>query len=125
MSPFKGLDLVWVPVTHMERAVGFYRDVLGFHVVQVSPFWSTLRCGDLTLGLHGPDCARDREPDRAGWVVCLVTDDVEGVRNRLSVAGAAHEATLHETPRGYVLSFWDPDGNHLQAIQLKGEEPGP
>ena len=37
----------------MNRAVRFYRDVMGLEEVFVSNFWSELRHGDAIIGLYG------------------------------------------------------------------------
>lgn len=37
----------------MERAVGFYRDVIGLELKVQSPHWSELRMGDAIIALHG------------------------------------------------------------------------
>lgn len=39
-------------VTDMDRAVKFYRDVLGFPLKFQSPGWSEFVTGETTLGLH-------------------------------------------------------------------------
>ena len=40
-------------VSRMERAVAFYRDVLGFKPVMENRYWSEVVLGGVTLGLHG------------------------------------------------------------------------
>ena len=37
----------------MDRAVGFYRDVVGLEVKSTSRGWSELTYGDATVALHG------------------------------------------------------------------------
>lgn len=40
-------------VEDMDRAVGFYRDVLGLEVKSQSPEWSELQFRDAVVALHG------------------------------------------------------------------------
>jgi catechol 2,3-dioxygenase-like lactoylglutathione lyase family enzyme len=41
-----------VYVTHMGRAIAFYRDAMGLPLVIESEHWSELAAGDVTLALH-------------------------------------------------------------------------
>ena len=50
MKVTKVLYMLWV--TDMDRAVRFYRDVLGLNVHAQSPNWSELTLGDSTVALH-------------------------------------------------------------------------
>lgn len=42
-----------ISAEHMDRAVAFYREVIGLHVETVSPYWSELTFGSATVALHG------------------------------------------------------------------------
>lgn len=42
-----------INVTNMDRAVRFYRDVIGLEVEVCSPYWSELTFGTATIALHG------------------------------------------------------------------------
>ena len=64
----------------MERAVAFYRDVIGLTPTMVSPFWSELTFRDAIVALHGGGGGRGqvrrrpilREPeDRPGESIRL------------------------------------------------------
>ncbi len=50
MKTTKVLYMLWV--NDMERAVAFYRDVIGLNVRAQSPNWSELTLGDSTVALH-------------------------------------------------------------------------
>ena len=52
-----GVSNVWVPVEDMDRALGFYRDVLGLSVTMSSPEWSELDAGGLSIGLNARETA--------------------------------------------------------------------
>ncbi len=49
----KGADLVYFFVSDMERAVTFYRDVLGLRLVyRTGDDWAQFEAGPVQLGLH-------------------------------------------------------------------------
>lgn len=99
----------------MQRALRFYRDVLGVEVVSESPYWSELRVGDVRLALHHGD-----EADQSGgWTICFEIEDLSTLHSRLREAGVKCDSQYHETPSGPTLAFRDPDGNRLQALQLR------
>ena len=63
ISRFKGKNMVQLSyviefVGDMERAVKFYRDVVGLPLKFQSPEWSEFSTGDTTLALH-PASKRD------------------------------------------------------------------
>ena len=52
-----GVAAVWVPVTDMDRAVKFYRDVLGLKVDSQDDDWSEIDANGLKLGLNAREGA--------------------------------------------------------------------
>lgn len=101
----------------MDGALKFYRDVLGLECTYESQHWSSLQVEDMQIGLHGPGSGEGSVP-ATGWIVSFLTDDLVGLRKALLDAGVDVENDLHDTPRGTVLTFCDPEGNPLQAMQL-------
>jgi lactoylglutathione lyase len=62
-------------VADMDRAIAFYRDVMGLTVKFATPFWSEFDTGAVTLALHP---ASDRNP--AGHVqLGFATPDLPGL----------------------------------------------
>lgn len=108
-----GWSVAWCPVSDMERALDFYRDVLGLEILSESPYWSELQAGGVRIALH----LGVEETQRGGWTLCLETDDLHLLRARLEAAGVECDAEYHETPSGPTMAFRDPDGNRLQALQ--------
>lgn len=104
----------WCPVTDMKRASAFYREVLGLKPGTQSPYWSDFHVGQHRIGLHPG--APEATP-KGGWRLGLLTDDLRALRQRLEEAGATLLDDYHETPQGVVLTFADPDGNPIQALQ--------
>jgi catechol 2,3-dioxygenase-like lactoylglutathione lyase family enzyme len=115
-----GLNTLLCQVDDMDRAVAFYRDVLGLQPNLVTPYWSDFDLGGIRLGLHPPfrEGAGEGGSRGGGWVVGVEVPDLKGLRASLAAAGYPTSHHYHEIPGGVVLDFSDPDGNPLQAVQL-------
>jgi len=111
----KGLHTLLCEVTDMDRAIRFYRDVVGFAVMFESPHWSSLRAGSTNVGLH-PPFERSGGARGGGWIFGIEVSDMRAFRQKLTDAGVA-TTEYHDTPPGAIIEFSDPDGNRLQAIQ--------
>ncbi|MEZ0327584.1 MAG: VOC family protein [Fimbriimonas sp.] len=110
----KGLHTLICEVEDMDRAVGFYRDVLGLEVQFSSPHWTSVTLGSTRLGLHPP---MGGTRAGGGWIVGVEVEDIAALRTVLNSNG--HETGhYHDTPAGVVMDFTDPDGNRLQAMQV-------
>ncbi|MET8830089.1 VOC family protein [Streptomyces sp. NPDC004610] len=112
-------SFITLPVTDQDRALRFYRDVLGFEVtadlqmppgrwLQVAP-----RGAQTVFTLSGPGMG-GFEPGSARGIM-LVTTDVDTDCARLTEAGVAVEGP-EEQPWGRMASFRDPDGNALMLL---------
>ena len=99
----------------MDRAVAFYRDVLGLTPRHTTPYWSDFTLEGIVIGLHPPFKGATAEVAN-GWILGLATDDVLALKAALVAAGGG-VGELHDVPGGVVLEFGDPDGNRIQAIQ--------
>jgi predicted enzyme related to lactoylglutathione lyase len=105
-----------VYIHDMDRAVGFYRDVLGLPVEMESQGWSQFSLGNgASLGLHPSREARSPQP---GWIPGFEVDDVKSAKLKLSTAGAKITQDFHDIPGGVVLEFTDPDGNPMSVSQM-------
>ena len=117
------IQTVTIPVADQDRALAFYRDVLGFDVradtsfgdqrwLSVAPAGSTV---DFTL--HPPF------PGHAGpgWQqgIVLHTDDIETVITTLRHAGVDVSDAEH-VRWGIQTQFTDPDGNGFVLLQQGG-----
>lgn len=103
----------------MDRAVVFYRDTLGMTVRFESPHWTELEVGGAVIALHSrlAEAGPCGEVGR-GWYLGLMTDDVESLQAAVLAGGGADHG-FHDVPTGVVLTFTDPDGNPIQALQLR------
>ena len=108
----QGVANVWLPVQDMERAVGFYRDVIGLDVEMQSPEWTELDAGGLSIGLN----AREGSGAQAdgGAVITFRADDIEAEVVRLKGKGAVFSGGVSSYDWGSVAPFKDSEGNDLQ-----------
>jgi predicted enzyme related to lactoylglutathione lyase len=94
-----------LPVQDMDRAVSFYRDVVGLTLESQSPFWSELRWREATIALH----AGGTGEERAGWLGFHVTN-VDSAVTEVEAAGGrrGHERSEAGTR---LVDVVDPEGN--------------
>jgi predicted enzyme related to lactoylglutathione lyase len=115
-------SFVTLPVSDQDRALRFYRDVLGLAVtadrdlpqgrwLQVAP-----EGAQTVFTLAGPGMG-DFEPGSARGIM-LVTTDVDADCARLAGAGTEVQGP-DELPWGRMASFTDPDGNGLMLLTEK------
>lgn len=114
-----------IPVTDLERAIGFYRDSLGIpFLFAAPPQMSFFQAGNVRLlvGVAPPShsCLR-------GATVYFNVADIQGVHATLAGHGVRFSAEPHVVHRTPAMELWlaefeDPDGNHLA---LMSEMPVP
>ena len=99
------LGEVVVYVDDMDRAVAFYRDVLGLATTYESPYWTTFDSGPCTLALH------------AGGVIppnpTFVVADADGEHARLAASGIEVGEIREPAPGLRVFDIRDSEGNRL------------
>jgi catechol 2,3-dioxygenase-like lactoylglutathione lyase family enzyme len=109
-DPRVELTEVVLYVRDMERAIHFFRDVLGLDPQFESAHWTTFHAGACALALHATDRREQGigEPDPTFLVA-----DAAAERERLAALGV--EVTgLREPAAGVrVFDLRDPDGNRL------------
>jgi catechol 2,3-dioxygenase-like lactoylglutathione lyase family enzyme len=102
-------------VRDMQRAVDFYRDVLGLELAFESEHWTTFRTGDCTLALHA---TTRREPGTGEPNPTFLVADADAERNRLVAAGVEVTEIREPAPGVKVFDVHDPDGNRF-SIESK------
>ena len=114
MPHIEAMDAVFYQVCNMDRAVAFYRDVLGLELARrEGNDWTEFRVGDGTLALSGELAVA---PQKGGATVVLRTADIEALERRL----AEHSVTRGRVqPMGgaRMLELYDPDGNEIVVLQ--------
>jgi predicted enzyme related to lactoylglutathione lyase len=115
------LEVVFVPVTDVDRAKAFYVDQVGFnadHDFQVNP---ELRFVQLTP--PGSACSVamgtgiTQMPPGTQQGVMMVVEDVAAARERL-IANGVQASDIDVQPWGSFVTFADPDGNTWSLQQL-------
>ena len=102
-----------IPVTDIDRAVAFYRDVLGMKFLfQAAPGLGFFDCGGVRLMLDLPA----REQAGRGGVIYYKVDDLQAAFETLSKRGVSVEARPHLIARMpdhelWMAFFRDPDKN--------------
>lgn len=115
------LELVFVPVTDVDRAKAFYVDQVGFHAdhdqrvndavrfVQLTPPGSAC---SVALGTGITDM-----PPGSQRGLQVVVDDVASVKREL-VSHGVDASEVDVQPWGSFVTFSDPDGNRWTLQQL-------
>lgn len=111
------LNLIWCPTQDMGTAITFYQGALGASTQYASEHWTALNMGGWTLGLHLADENIRPGTYAHGWTPTLLCDDLDALAARVEAYGGSVYPDRHDTPRGTLLDFLDPDGNPLQAFK--------
>jgi methylmalonyl-CoA/ethylmalonyl-CoA epimerase len=108
-----------IPVDDLDRAVSFYRDVLGLpFLFTAPPQMAFFMCGDVRLlvGVLPEGTVAQR-----GGGVYFKVDDIRGVAATLDAGGVRFSAAPHVVHRApdhelWLAEFLDPDGNRLALM---------
>lgn len=111
---------IHISVTDLDRAVDFYRDVLGIPFLFRVPErpMAFFRSGEVRLYLGVPE-----SPDFASRVLLYFrVDDIDAEHRRLAAAGVPFLDGPHVVHRDGSTEIWmaffrDPDGNNLALSQ--------
>lgn len=110
-----GVANVWMPVENVERAKGFYADVLGLKLVKEDGKWVEFDANGTRVALNG------REPGGVGSGGPVLTFEPEGSLDEavasLKDKGVEFPAEVSEHEWGRVATFKDPEGNDLQLYE--------
>jgi predicted enzyme related to lactoylglutathione lyase len=115
-SLVSALDLVFYWVSDMDRAVDFYRDVLGLRLARRDgSSWAQFELAGRRFALHA---AAEGQPVQPGGATAVFSvEDLEKAQATLAGRGVA--ITHQGDVEGYArfISFLDPDGNTVQLIE--------
>ncbi|HJP65863.1 MAG TPA: VOC family protein [Actinomycetota bacterium] len=123
-----GAKFVSLNVSDYDRALAFYRDVLGFEVLADAPYGEEMggQAGDRWIQV-GPKGAQtsiqlQRDPENAGgWApVVFDADDIVATCEDLKAKGVEVTQEAAEMPWGWWAQFKDPDGNEFGLGQSRG-----
>jgi predicted enzyme related to lactoylglutathione lyase len=108
-----------IPVEDLDRAIPFYRDILGLRFLfSAPPQMSFFQAGNVRLLVGVPEAG---QPRQRGSMVYFRVADIEAVARTLEERGVRFEArphAVHRTPTSelWLAEFLDPDGNHLALM---------
>jgi catechol 2,3-dioxygenase-like lactoylglutathione lyase family enzyme len=115
------LEVVFVPVTDVDRAKSFYVDKVGFNADHDFQVNEALRFVQLTP--PGSACSvamgtgiTDMEPGSQRGVM-IVVEDVAAARHQL-IENGVEASEIDVQPWGSFVTFGDPDGNTWALQQL-------
>ena len=112
------VQLVKIPVSDIDRALGFYRDILGLtpEFVMARYGWAQLRAGNLPLALYVPGMGGGAgEPGSADCLHFAVADDAP-LRQRLATGGAPVPPPQRGDDGSVFYELADPDGNRFKTF---------
>jgi catechol 2,3-dioxygenase-like lactoylglutathione lyase family enzyme len=102
------VDFVTIPTRDVERAVAFYRDVLGLPRSEYSE--GEVETPNVTLSFWNPEKENlEFKPNEAG--VALRVADVEAARKELEAKGVEFMGETFDSSVCHMGFFKDPDGN--------------
>ena len=111
---------IHISVTDIDRAVAFYRDVLGIPFLFQVPGqpMAFFQSGDVRLYLGAPET----EEFRSHTVHYYRVDDIDAEFERLRAAGVPTKGKPHVVHRDGSTELWmavftDPDGHHVALMQ--------
>jgi methylmalonyl-CoA/ethylmalonyl-CoA epimerase len=113
-----GVGQVAINVRHVQRAVEFYRDVLGLRFLFQIPNAAFFDCGGLRLMLG---TAEKPELDHPASILYYKVGDIHAAYASLQGAGVQTEDAPHLVARMPDHELWmffvrDPEGNHLGVM---------
>lgn len=112
-------------VSNVEEAIAFYRDCLGFELVQqFGAAMAIVREGDLQLWLAGPKASASQPmpdgstPAPGGWNrIVIQVDDLAAMVGELKGAGVSFRNDIISGPGGSQILCEDPSGNPIELFQ--------
>jgi methylmalonyl-CoA/ethylmalonyl-CoA epimerase len=116
-----GVGQVAINVRNVQRAVEFYRDVLGLNFLFQIPNAAFFECGGLRLMLG---TAEKPEFDHPASILYYKVGDIHAAYASLQATGVQTEDEPHLIARMPDHELWmfflrDPEGNHLGVMSEK------
>jgi len=117
---FKKVDDVFFNVDDMEKAVAFYRDILGLAVKYQSADWAELDAGNMTIALRRHGSGPEGRPELGvgeGATIVFEVEDMEVTKAGLEDQGVTFIGDVFEYGTTTLAAFEDLNGNVLQIYQ--------
>jgi len=120
-----GVQDIYYNVSDMKKSILFYTEALQMKLMYSADGWTSLRCGDVQIGLHPLEegekiylLPRDSHGVCAQATLTLKSTDVSEDKKRIEL----HKGKIlgeDDAPWGHMLVFEDPDGNVLKLMKPK------
>ena len=91
----------------MDRALGFYRDILGLNPMFIGEEWSEFKIGEQRLALH----KAPKSPAIITAAISLEAIPIEEFIEKLKGKGVGLKQDIQVFPYGKLASFLDSEGN--------------
>ena len=123
-----GVGQISISVTDVDRAVEFYRDILGINFLFQVPGDNPMAffdCSGIRLYINQPE-----NPEHAGTsVIYFQVDSAQDAAKELTARGVTIESEPHiihqtETYTLWMAFFRDPDGNLMAVMSEEGDLMG-
>ena len=105
------VDFVAIPTRDIDRAVAFYRDVIG--LPQNPQAETEFEAGNVTLAIWRPENLGLEFADNGQGDIALRVPDVAAARSELESRGIEFVGEILDTGVCHMAFFADPDGNSL------------
>ena len=106
---------IWLYVKDTQKSIQFYRDIMGFKVVETFPDGALLKAGELLIRVHREE--GDRKSLPGGTSIIIYTKNIQKGYDILRQRGVTFLARIEKEPYGLIASFKDPDGYLLELWQ--------
>jgi catechol 2,3-dioxygenase-like lactoylglutathione lyase family enzyme len=114
-------------VNEVNESIEFYTQRLGFEMgEQWGSAFATVKRGDLTLWLAGPESSAarpmpdGRKPAPGGWNRLVIeVDDLAGLVEKLNGEGVKFRNEVVTGPGGKQILVEDPSGNVVELFQAQ------
>ena len=115
------VEQIAIIVHDVDRAVRFYRDMLGLPFLFQVPNMAFFQCGEVRLMLGIPSAP---EFDHPSSIIYYHVADIEATHRALVSRGLTFRSTPHLVHRAadhelWMAEFQDPDSNHLALMSRK------
>ena len=112
-------DCIFYYVSDLDRAIAFYRDVLGFRLVS-RDIVARFNVDGVLFELV-PSAAKTNRRDQGNARLCMRVDNVEKALVELKSQAVRTDPAVQKST-GVLASFHDPDGNEICLWQYALEE---
>ncbi|MFQ5460273.1 MAG: VOC family protein, partial [Anaerolineae bacterium] len=109
----RGVDMVIVFVSDMDRSLAWYEQVLGLVPKVRHGDWATFDLPGTTLALHATG---DMPTGGQRTMACFDVEDYAAAKSDLEAKGCRF-VFENSTPASIFGTFTDPDGTQLQILQ--------